>query len=197
TKAVLTRKLEAALARRFLQGVAPLAEQHKLGALLLQLSPAFSPRTHRLDELDHLLDLLFEYKVAVELRNRAWVERDLLDDTIAYFTKHKVALTAVDAPVSTHFMVMPGLDLLTTPQLAYLRAHGRNARGYISGRTVAERFDYKYNDAELEEIAARAANLSRLAAETHVIFNNNKSNYAPTSARRFRQIMEERAAKAT
>jgi len=188
-KAVLTPKLETALVRRFLESMAPLAEQRKLGALLLQLSPSFRPRTNRLDELDHLLGLLSEYKVAVELRNREWVEGAQLDDTIAYFTKREVALSAVDAPVSDHFMVMPGLDLLTTPRLAYLRAHGRNARGYIRGRSVAERFDYKYSDKELREIADRAAKLASLAAETHVIFNNNKSNYAPLSARRFREIV--------
>jgi len=131
----------------------------------------------------------------VELRHREWVERDRLEDTVAFFTKRKVALVAVDAPVSPHFMVMPDLDAVTTARLAYLRAHGRNARGYESGRSVAERFDYRYSAAELREIATRATKLAGRAAEAHVIFNNNKSNYAPESARRFREIVAELAPK--
>ena len=193
-KALLTPELETALVGRILDATAPLAEAHKLGALLLQLSPSFGPRKHRLEELDHLLDLLSAYKVAVELRHRAWVDGERLDETVAFFRKRRVALVAVDAPASTHFMVMPGVDRVTAPRLAYLRAHGRNARGFVSGRSVAERFDYRYNDAELREIAGRATALAGLTAETHVIFNNNKSNYAPVSAQRFREIVAQQAA---
>jgi uncharacterized protein YecE (DUF72 family) len=190
-KAALSRKLETALTRRFLEAVGPLVEADKLGALLLQLTPSFRPRTHTLDELDHLLDLLADYKVAVELRHREWVEGDQLDRTVDYFSKRDVALVAVDAPASSHFMVMPGLDLVTSRRLAYLRAHGRNVHGYIHGRSVAERFDYQYSEEELEEITTRAEKLATLAAETHVIFNNNKSNYAPLAAERARQMVAE------
>ena len=47
----LTATLEAALAERTLEAVEPLATAGRLGAFLLQLSPAFSPHEHRLDEL--------------------------------------------------------------------------------------------------------------------------------------------------
>src|SRR5207302_1099522 len=111
-RVAVTPKLETALVRRFLEGVAPLMGARRVGAFLLQLSPSFRPRENRLEELDHLLDLLSDYKVAVELRNRGWVEEDRIEQTTAYFTRHKATLVAVDAPVSTHFMVMPGLDLV-------------------------------------------------------------------------------------
>ena len=163
-----------------------------MGALLLQLSPAFGPRHHSLADLDHLLGLLADHRVAVELRNRSWVVGQQLEKTIAYFTKHRVAFVTVDAPESNHFMVMPNLDVVTTARLAYLRAHGRNATGYVRGRTVADRFDYQYSDEELEELAARVDKLAALAIETHVIYNNNKSNYAPRAASRFRQIIARR-----
>src|SRR5262249_52148736 len=122
--------------KRFLLAIAPLSEAHKLGALLLQLSPSFSPLKHRLDQLDHLLGLLDGYRVAVELRNRSWVDADKLDSTAAFYKKHRIAFVGVDAPPGEHFMIMPSLDLVTTPQLAYLRAHGRNTRGYVRGRAL-------------------------------------------------------------
>jgi uncharacterized protein YecE (DUF72 family) len=171
------------------ESVEPLVTAGKLGAFLLQLSPSFGPKYHSLAELDHLLELLDGYKVAVELRNRNWVEADLQEKTVAYFRRRGVAMVAVDGPPGEHFMIMPGLDVVTTPRLAYLRAHGRNTKGYISGRSVAERFDYDYSKTELEEIAERAAELSKLAIDTHIIFNNNKSNYAPKAAERFRRVV--------
>lgn len=185
----LTRGLETALTRRFLESVAPLADAGKLGALLLQPSPSFGPRKHSLDELDHVLELLADFKVAVELRNRNWVVGEQLDRTVAYFKKRGIAFVTVDAPDRDHFMVMPSIDLVTTPKFAYLRAHGRNAEGYVRGRSVAERFDYDYSDAELKEIAARVAKLAKVAKETHVIFNNNKSSYAPKAGQRFHEIV--------
>src|SRR5439155_25324080 len=187
----LTAELETALTKRFLQSIAPLSEARKLGALLLQLSPSFSPRKHRLEELDHLLDLLGGYQVALELRNRNWVVEEDLDETTAFFRKRRIAFVTVDGPPGDHFMIMPGIDVVTTPRLAYPRAHGRNTRGYVHGRSVAERFDYDYSDEELEEIAERAAGLARLASETHVVFNNNKSNYAPKAAQRLREVLAE------
>ena len=191
-KAVLTPKLESALVEVIREAIEPMVTAGKLGALLLQLTPSFSPRKHSLAELDHLLDLLREYKVAVELRNRNWVVEEQRDDTLDYFRKRDVALVAVDSPPGEHFMIMPGFDAVTTPRLAYLRAHGRNTKGYVSGRSVAERFDYDYSNKELEEIAERARGLAKIAMDTHIIFNNNKGNYAPKAADRFQRIVAEK-----
>src|SRR5262245_61302488 len=159
-KAVLTPKLEKALVEVFLESLGPMIDAGKLGALLLQPSPSFSPRKHSLTELDHLFELLNGHKVAVELRNRNWVEGDQRDETIAYFRSRRIAMVVVDGPPGDHFMIMPSFDVVTTRRLAYLRAHGRNTRGYVTGRTVAARFDYDYSDKELEEIAERALGLS-------------------------------------
>jgi uncharacterized protein YecE (DUF72 family) len=190
----LTPELEEAVVQVVLQGIQPLYDAGKMGALLLQMSPSFRPREHDLGELDHLLDLLSGHSLAVELRHREWLTGEQREQTVAYFKKHRVALVAVDAPRSEHFTVLPAVDEVTDPELAYLRAHGRNERGYISGRTVAERFDYNYPHSELEEIADRAEHLAERTDETHVIFNNNKSYYAPHAASRFRKVIAGRVA---
>src|SRR5205085_616889 len=148
------------------------------------------PRDYFLTELDHLIELLHGYAFAVELRNRGWLIGDQQAETIAYFKKRRVTFVSVDGPKSEHFMVMPAVDVVTNPRLAYLRAHGRNEHGYITGRTVAERFDYDYSPKELREIAGRAAEMAEIAGTTHIIFNNNKSSYAPKAAARFRRIVE-------
>jgi uncharacterized protein YecE (DUF72 family) len=84
---------------------------------------------------------------------------------------------------------MPDLDAVTSDRLAYLRAHGRNADGYMRGKSVAERFGWRYSDAELEEIAGRARKLADEAESMQLMFNNNRDDDAPTAARRMRQLL--------
>jgi len=64
----LTAELERALADAMLAAVAPLADAGRLTSFLLQLSPAFGPRDHGLDELLPLLERLAPHPVAIELR---------------------------------------------------------------------------------------------------------------------------------
>ena len=191
-KVELTPALETEVASRFLKSLEPFEAAGKMGALLLQLSPAFSPLTNKLSELNHLLALFKGRRLAVELRNRKWVGEKHLRDTKAWFAQHEVTFVMVDAPDDPHFMIMPGINVVTNRKLAYLRAHGRNARGYISGRSVAERFNYDYSDEEIEEMARRAVNVAKHADELHVIYNNNTSNYAPKAAERLQKIFNRR-----
>ena len=179
---IVTPELERVVTERILQEIEPLREAGKLGALLLQLSPAFSPRKHKLDELDHLTSLFRECRLAIELRNRNWLTDVHRDATLQFFKDRELALVLVDAPQSEHFTVMQSENQLTNLKLAYLRLHGRNARAYISGRSVAERFNYDYSDEEIAEVAGRVRELAEDTDEVHVAFNNNHSLYAPKAA---------------
>ena len=97
-----------------------------------------------------------------------------------------LALVLVDAPQSEHFTVMQTENQVTDPRLTYLRLHGRNARAYISGRSVAERFNYDYSDQEIDEVADRVRELAEDTEDVHVAFNNNHSLYAPKAALRLK-----------
>ena len=72
--------------------------------------------------------------MAVELRNRGWVEQDRLEGTLRWLAERGAAFVCVDAPRAEHFTIMPPVDAVTRPDLAYLRLHGRNAEGYLSGQ---------------------------------------------------------------
>lgn len=183
---------EELVAKRFLREIEPFEEAGKLGALLLQLSPSFSPRKHKLKELDHLISLCEGKKLAIELRNRGWVTGEQLAETEEFFRQHKIAWVAVDAPDTEHFMAMPYVGAVTDPDLAYLRCHGRNAEGYIRGRTVAERFNYQYSDKEIYEIISKAETMAEQAREVHIVYNNNASDYAIHSAKKTRERLEKR-----
>jgi uncharacterized protein YecE (DUF72 family) len=137
----LTPESERLVGQRFLREIQPLKDAGKLGAFLLQLSPAFRPKTHQIEELDSLAELFSGYALAVELRNRDWVVNERFEEVREYFQQRKMTFVLVDAPDSEHFTVMPNLDSVTQPRLGYFRLHGRNESGYIRGRSVAERFD--------------------------------------------------------
>jgi uncharacterized protein YecE (DUF72 family) len=185
-----TPDLQQALLKRFLLPVSIIRDSGKLGVLLLQLSPAFSPRKHQLDELEPLLEMLDDYDLAIEFRNRNWAIGDRLESTIDFVREHRAIFVNVDAPKSDHFTVMPSeVDEVTKPKVAYLRLHGRNAKAYVSGKTVAARFDYDYNDNEIAEVAERSKKLTQEARELHVIFNNNNLDYAPRAALRLRKAL--------
>jgi uncharacterized protein YecE (DUF72 family) len=193
-RVLVTPQMEEAVTTRLLQSFEPFERAGKLGVLLLQLPPSFGPRRHQLDELEHLIELLHGYKLAVELRNRDWVEASQLHATTEFFRQHDLIFVAVDTPEVNNFRLMPRIDLTTHSHIGYLRAHGRNARGYLTGRNVAERFDYDYPDQELEEIAQRAIRLSHSVEEMHVVFNNNRGAYAPKAAMKMRHILDSKLA---
>jgi uncharacterized protein YecE (DUF72 family) len=185
-----TPDLQEALLTMFLRATTIFRDAGKLGVFLLQLSPAFSPRKHELGELEPLLDMLCDYELAIEFRNRNWAVGDQLRSTIDFLQKHQAIFVNVDAPESDHFMVMPSdVDEATNSNVAYLRLHGRNAKGYISGKSVAARFDYDYSENEIAEVAQRSRKLAREERELHVIFNNNNLDYAPRAALRLRKAL--------
>jgi uncharacterized protein YecE (DUF72 family) len=185
----LSAELESALAKRLVEETAPLAEAGKLGAYLVQLTPAFAPRNHELDELDTLVEILAPHGMAIELRHRGWVREKRRERTLGWFADRGVAFVCVDAPPGDHITIMPPLDAVTNDRLAYLRAHGRNTDGYLRGRSVAERFGWRYSGEELEEIGGRVSSLAEEAGEVHVAFNNNRGDDAPTAAQRFRALL--------
>ena len=134
--------------------------------------------------------MLNGYELAIEFRNRNWAIGDQLQSTIDFVRKHGAIFVNVDAPASDHFTVMRSdVDEVTNSNVAYLRLHGRNAKAYITGKTVAARFDYDYNEKEIAEVAERSRKLAREARELHVIFNNNNLDYAPRAALRLRKAL--------
>jgi uncharacterized protein YecE (DUF72 family) len=185
-----THEVQEALLKVFLRATAIFRSAGKMAVLLLQLSPAFSPRKHELSELEPLIEMLNRYDLAIEFRNRNWAIGDQLQSTIDFVRKHETIFVNVDAPASDHFTVMPSdVDEVTNSNVAYLRLHGRNAKAYTTGKTVAARFDYDYNEKEIAEVAERSRKLAREARDVHVIFNNNNLDYAPRAALRLRKAL--------
>jgi uncharacterized protein YecE (DUF72 family) len=110
-----------------------------------------------------------------------------MPQTLEWFQTAGVAFVCVDGPQVDAPNVLPPVNAVTREDLAYLRAHGRNAEGYLRGRSAAERFGWRYTDDELREIAGRVQTLAAAAAQVRVMFGNGAC--APEAAWRLREIL--------
>ncbi|HTH76330.1 MAG TPA: DUF72 domain-containing protein, partial [Trinickia sp.] len=70
----------------------------------------------------------------------------------------------------------------TSPALAIVRLHGRNAQTWSGAGSAAERFNYDYGDEELEELASPIRDIASRVARTHVLFNNCYRDVAQRNA---------------
>lgn len=178
-----------AIAQRFLASLTPIIDARKLGAFLLTLAPSFGPKRHRLEELDGVAEIFSPLApVAVELRDRAWIEGDALASTLAYFRSRKLAWVALDLPRLNAAPLLPPIDEVTHPTLAYLRLHGRNPN-YLNAKNAAARHAHDYTAAELKEIAARIQFLASRARDVHVSLNNHHRDFAPKAAIALRRLL--------
>lgn len=126
---LLDEQLEAALADAFLAELEPLCAAGKLATFLVQLSPAFKPGAHELDELAGLIERLAPHPVAIELRHIGWVDGDRLASTLRWLSEHDAAFVCTDGPQGDAPTMMPPVDAATRDDVAYVRAHGRRRRG--------------------------------------------------------------------
>jgi uncharacterized protein YecE (DUF72 family) len=141
------------------------------------------------DEIAHIVERMRPIRVAVEFRHRSWADPGERRLTADLLRELDAAWVCVDTPERDVASVMPRIVEVTSPGLAYLRMHGRNAEMWTKGRTVAERFDYDYADDELEEWVAPVLDMAQMAQEVAVVMNNNARDYALQAADRFADIL--------
>ena len=182
-----SRELRDAVIDTLLEACGPLRD--KLGAILVQLPPFVVSGERQRDELARILSRLRPARAAVEFRHRSWVAPGEREQAVALLAEHEAAWVCVDAPRAEAMSAMPPVVEVTSPALAYVRMHGRNATAWTRGRTVAERFDYEYADRELEEWVAPVLDMAERAQEVAVVMNNNARDYALQAASRFSELI--------
>ncbi|MGD8962150.1 MAG: DUF72 domain-containing protein [Desulfobacterales bacterium] len=173
-------------ASQYRDGMAPLVQARQLAAVLLQFPPSFSRAPQHRRYLAALLDELAGLPLAVEFRHASWAT----DRVFAELERRRTTLVAVDEPALPG--LFPRLDVVTNPELFYIRFHGRNARGWRSGNMQMQ-FDYDYSDEELREWADKIiAPMARQAGSGTIFFNNHVRAQAPKNARRLISQLIER-----
>jgi uncharacterized protein YecE (DUF72 family) len=174
---------------RFRTGVAPLEESNKLGLLLFQFPPWFTPDPPSHQHLVEVRRRLPDQRIAVEFRHARWMGADQINRTLSAVRDQGFALVAVDEPqgFSSSVPLIPAV----TSTASVLRLHGRNKQTWEAKNLAssAERFNYLYSSEELKEFVPIARRLAEHAAEVHVIFNNNFGSYAQDNALEFQSLI--------
>lgn len=170
---------------QYRDGVAPLMQSGQLVAILMQLPPYFDRTIKNRHYLGALLDELNGLPMAVEFRHASWAA----DRVFSELERHRVTLVAVDGPDLPG--LFPKLDVVTNPDLFYVRFHGRNASGWRSGN-MQKQFDYDYTDGELREwVEGPIETMSRRARKGVIFFNNHVRAQAPGNARKLIELLVE------
>jgi uncharacterized protein YecE (DUF72 family) len=168
----------------------PLGKAGKLGAVLFQFPPWFFYRRSNLAHIAHGAQVLDGYQIAIEFRNRTWFEDKHRAEVLAFEREHNLAHVVVDEPQGFSSSI-PAVWEVTSPDLAIFRLHGRNEATWDKkGLTASsERFDYEYQEPELQDFLQPVHHLAERARRVHVVFNNNLRDQRIRGARLFSTLL--------
>ncbi len=164
---------------RFGAKVDRLAQEGRLGAVLLQFPWSFKRAPESEEWLRGVLDAFAGLPLVVEVRHASWDAPDVLDD----LARAGAGIVNVDQPLF-HASMRPGARV--TSPVAYVRVHGRNYRDWFrKGAGRDARYDYLYTQGELEPWAERVKELagSARAPDVYVVTNNHFRGQAAANAK--------------
>lgn len=162
--------------KKWKEGIAPLVEVEKLGAVLLQFPYSFHCTAENQRYLARLADCFPEYPLVVEVRHRSWDS----PEAFQFLRDCNLGYCVIDQP-RVSYSILP-LNLVTSP-VGYIRLHGRNVRDWFrksAGRD--ERYNYFYTPAEITEWRDRIETLAPRTRELYVIANNHFQGQAACNA---------------
>lgn len=154
----------------FAEGLKPIQQAGRLGALLMQFPWSFRFTSENRAFLIELRRAFHEFPLVAELRHASWLGEEAQGTLIDY----KIGFCNIDQPV--HTSAMPPTALLTS-RVGYVRLHGRNPENSVASyRPDAARqqqHDYLYSPDELAQWRLRIEKFRQFAERTIVIFNND------------------------
>jgi uncharacterized protein YecE (DUF72 family) len=174
--------------RRFEAALRPLHNANRLGSVLFQYPPWFTPRRENRREVEALPERLPGYRVAVEFRSPLWLAEERgRRRTLELLEEHGLVFTCVDAPAVSG---LPRILAVTNDELFMVRFHGRSDSTWNdTSRSAAERFRYLYSEDELAELAPPLAETAQQAREAHLLMNNCYRDYAVRNAAELRDLL--------
>jgi uncharacterized protein YecE (DUF72 family) len=157
------------------EGLDAIANEGRLGALLIQFPVSFKNTSLNREYLERLLRQFIEYPRVVEVRHSSWNDAA----TLASFTQENVGFCNIDQPVI-------GRSLAPTEHVTgtvgYIRLHGRNYEQWFDSDNRNDRYNYLYSPQELTGWKEKIERVAKLAQTTYVITNNHFESKAGVNA---------------
>jgi uncharacterized protein YecE (DUF72 family) len=164
------------------QGLDSVAEEGRLGAVLVQFPVSFKNTGENRDYLDALLWKFRDYPLAVEVRHTTWDNEGIL----RYFAEKGVSFVNIDQP---HLgKSLSGTEHVTS-HLAYIRLHGRNYDQWFESERCEDRYNYLYTEKQLSGWKARIEHISHKAEITFVVANNHFEGKAAVNGLQLKHML--------
>jgi len=173
---------------RFREGLQPLQDANKLGAVVFQFPKWFLPSPSAYRFMEDLREWLPDIGIAIEFRQLSWMKEERRQRVIQFLKDHGFTYVVVDEPQGFASSVPPVVAV--TAPLGMVRFHGRNRETWEKkGISTAEKFRYLYEPTELKAWVPNLREMAKDAGEVHAIFNNCYSDYAVRNAEDLAQLL--------
>ena len=157
------------------EGLDAIANEGRLGALLIQFPVSFKNTSLNREYLERLLRQFIEYPRVVEVRHSSWNDAE----TLASFTQKNVGFCNIDQPVIGRSLAP---TQYVTGTIGYVRLHGRNYQQWFDSDNRNDRYNYLYNAQELAGWKEKIESVAERAQTTYVITNNHFESKAGVNA---------------
>lgn len=168
--------IEPLEARSFLDGIAPIMEARKLGAILMQFPWSFRMSDENLLHLERLRETFWSLPLAVEVRHAGWNNEKFLK----FLRERKMAFVNIDQPKVGDSLRQTAH---VTAPFGYVRMHGRNERDWFrEDADRDDRYDYLYDESELKSWLSPIKEMAQKVDIFFVIMNNHYRGQALVNA---------------
>jgi len=148
--------------RRLLE---PIAEAGKLGGILVQFPHSFAYTPERQQYIGQFSRVFYPHRVFTEVRHASWNDPSFCD----FLQENNLHPVNVDLPPLWNSMP---LTSQAWGGVAYFRMMGRNTAAW-NHPELGERYNYYYNEKELDDLLERMKRLREESNTLFVVFHND------------------------
>ncbi len=171
------------------EGLDSIAEEGKLGAVLVQFPMSFKNAEDTRDYLFRLIEKFKSYPLVLEIRHESWNDADIL----ARLAEQGVGFCNIDQPKLGRSI---GRTQYLTSPVGYVRLHGRNYKEWFQAKHRDDRYNYLYKPEELKGWVEKIENVSKKAEKTFAVTNNHYKGQAAVNALEIKNMLSGKKVKA-
>ena len=165
------------------EGLEPLAQAGRLGALLAQFPWSFRNTPENREYVGGVAMQFMEYPLVLEVRHSSWNRPEIFQ----MLADLGVGFCNIDQPVIGRSLTPSDRS---TSRVGYVRLHGRNYEHWFGeNEHPGERYDYLYRLDELEPWVERIRSIASQAGVTYVITNNHFEGKAIANALELKSLL--------
>ena len=157
------------------EGLDAIAEEGRLGAVLVQFPMSFKNADDTRDYLFHLLGKFRQYPLVLEIRHASWNDSGIL----GRLAEQGVGFCNIDQPRLGKSIAQTEH---TTSPVGYIRLHGRNYKEWFHAERQQDRYDYLYKPEELKGWVEKIRHVEEKTERTFAVTNNHYKGQAAVNA---------------